>query len=94
MDAPDLRIITLDLWKSVQARLSKTKGNGRSAFHDQDSKYEFTGMARCAHCGGPMTIVGQDYHCRKGKFYECSYYKTRGSSICKNSSLVEQEYID
>lgn len=41
-----------------------------------------------------MTIVGQGYHRRKGRFYGCSYYKTRGSSICKNSFLVEQEYLD
>ena len=41
-----------------------------------------------------MTIVGQDYHRRKGRFYGCSYYKTRGSSICKNSLLVEQEFLD
>ncbi|MCS6291148.1 MAG: recombinase family protein [Nitrospira sp.] len=94
VDAPDLRIIERDIWESVQARLAKSKGKGRSAFRDQDSKYLLTGMARCAHCGGPMTIVGQDYHRRKGRFYGCSYYKTRGSSICKNSLLVEQEYLD
>jgi hypothetical protein len=41
-----------------------------------------------------MTIVGQDYHRRKGRFYGCSYYKTRGSSICKNSLLIEQEFLD
>ena len=72
----------------------KAKENGRSASRDQDSKYLLTGMARCFHCGGPMTIVGQDYHRRKGRFYGCSYYKTRGSSICKNSLLVEQRYLD
>ena len=94
VDAPDLRIIERDIWESVQARVAKSKGKGRSAFRDQDSKYLLTGMARCAHCGGPMTIVGQDYHRRKGRFYGCSYYKTRGSSICKNSLLVEQEYLD
>lgn len=87
-------MITPDLWSTVQVRLSKTKGKGRVAFRDQDSKYLLTGMARCAHCGGLMTIVGQDYHRRKGRFYGCSYYKTRGSSICKNSLLVEQEYLD
>ncbi|MCS6285873.1 MAG: recombinase family protein [Nitrospira sp.] len=94
VDAPDLRIIERDIWESVQARLAKSKGKGRSAFRDLDSKYLLTGMARCAHCGGPMTIVGQDYHRQKGRFYGCSYYKTRGSSICKNSLLVEQEYLD
>jgi site-specific DNA recombinase len=94
IEAPDLRIIAPDVWESVQTRLAKVKGTGRSAFRDQDSKYLLTGMARCAHCGGPMTIVGQDYHRRKGRFYGCSYYKTRGSSICKNSLLVEQEFLD
>jgi site-specific DNA recombinase len=94
LDAPDLRIITPDLWNTVQARASKTKGTGRAAFRDQDSKYLLTGMARCAHCGGPMTIIGQNYHRQKGRFYGCSYYKTRGSSICKNSLLVEQEFLD
>ena len=94
LDAPELRIITPDLWNTVQARLLKKKGKGRSVFRDQDSKYLLTGMARCAHCGGPMTIVGQDYHQRKGRFYGCSYYKTRGSSICKNSLLVEQKFLD
>jgi len=73
IEAPDLRIINQDVWESVQARLAKVKGTGRSAFRDQDSKYLLTGMARCAHCGGPMTIVGQDYHRRKGRFYGCSY---------------------
>ena len=94
LDAPDLRIIAPDLWNTVQARLAKTKGTGRSTFRDQDSNYLLTGLARCAHCGGPMTIIGQDYHRRKGRFYGCSYYKTRGSSICKNSLLVEQEMLD
>jgi len=94
VDAPDLRLIEPALWDTVQARLMKTKGKGRTIFRDQDSKYLLTGMARCFHCGGPMTIVGQDYQRRKGRFYGCSYYKTRGSSICKNSLLVEQDYLD
>lgn len=94
VEAPDLRIIERDIWETVQVRLAKSKSKGRSVVRDQDSKYLLTGMARCAHCGGPMTIVGQDYHRRKGRFYGCSYYKTRGSSICKNSLLVEQEYLD
>ena len=88
LDAPDLRIITPDLWNTVQVRLSKTKGKGRSAFRDQDSKYLLTGLARCAHCGGPMTIVGQDYHRHKGRFYGWSCYKTRGPHL-QNSLLVE-----
>ena len=75
LDAPDLRIISPGLWATVQARLSKRKRQTAEPPRDQDSKYLLTGMARCAHCGGPMTIVGQDYHRRKGRFYGCSYYK-------------------
>ena len=41
-----------------------------------------------------MTIVGADYHRRKGRFYGCSYYRSRGSSICSNSLLTEQELLD
>lgn len=73
LDAPELRIIPADLWSTVQARLARTKGHSRTALRDVDSKYLLTGMARCAHCGGPMTIVGQDYHRRKGHFYGCAY---------------------
>lgn len=94
LDAPDLRIIPPQLWQAVQARLTRAKGPGGHYFRDQDSKYLLTGMARCAHCGGPMTIVGQDYHRKKGRFYGCAYYKSRGSAICKNALLVEQEVLD
>ncbi|MDE3049555.1 MAG: recombinase family protein [Nitrospirota bacterium] len=94
IDAPDLRIITPELAATVTARLSKPKDKARAMYRDGESKYLLTGMARCAHCGGPMQIVGQDYHRRKGRFYGCSYYKNRGSSICKNSFLVEQTVLD
>jgi site-specific DNA recombinase len=92
--APELRIVSDDLWNTVQARLARAKDRARPAFRDVDSKYLLTGMARCAHCGGPMTIVGQNYHRKKGRFYACSYYRKRGSAICKNSLLVEQELLD
>ena len=32
VDAPELRIVTQDLWKTVQARLAKPKAGGKSAF--------------------------------------------------------------
>ena len=92
--APELRIISEDLWNTVRTRLARAKDRARPAFRDVDSKYLLTGMARCAHCGGPMTIVGEDYHRRKGRYYGCSYYRKRGSAICKNSLLMEQELFD
>ncbi len=94
LDAPDLRIITSELSALVAARFSKTKTKTQPVCRDGHSKYLLTGMPQCAHCGGPMQIVGQDYHRRKGRFYGCSYYKNRGSSMCKNSFLVEQTVLD
>ncbi len=94
LDAPELRIIAPALWDSVSKRLGKRKGQPRSASREVPSKYLLTGMARCAHCGGPMQIVGANYHREKGRFYACSYYKKRGAAICKNSLLVEQDVID
>lgn len=94
VDAPDLRIIPPELWASVQARLAKKRQHARFSFRDQESKYLLTGMARCASCGGPMQIIGQNYHRKKGRYYGCSYFKNRGSAICKNSLLVEQDVLD
>lgn len=94
IDAPDLRVITAPVWARVQARLTSHQDKAKPSFRDTESKYLLTGMARCAHCGGPMQIVGQDYHRRKGRFYGCSYYKKRGPTICKNSFLVEQDVLD
>ncbi len=94
IDAPDLRIVTPQVCALVEAKLTNHQNKTRAIFRDADSKYLLTGMARCAHCGGPMQIVGRDYHRNKGRFYGCSYYKKRGATICKNSFLVEQEVLD
>ncbi|PWT75598.1 MAG: hypothetical protein C5B60_05140 [Chloroflexi bacterium] len=51
-------------------------------------------MARCFHCGGPMMVVGPGTSRRQRRFYACAYHKKRGSSICKNSMLAEQDMLD
>ncbi len=94
LEAPDLQIVPPDLWNAVHARLARAKDRAHPTFRDLDSKYLLTGMARCASCGGPMSVVGHNHSRKKGKFYACSYYWKRGSSICKNSLVVEQELTD
>lgn len=94
LDAPDLRIISADVWDSVQARLARTKDRTRPQPRDIETKYLLTGMARCAHCGGPMMVVGPGTSRRQGRYYACAYHKKRGSRICKNSMLAEQELLD
>lgn len=94
IDAPDLRIIPSDLWEAVQGRLARMKAWSGPRARDVESKYLMTGMARCAHCGGPMTVVGPGTTRRQGRFYACAYHKKRGSAICKNGMLAEQDMLD
>lgn len=56
IDASDFRIITPELAVTVTARLSKHREKSQTLCRDMESKYLLTGMARCAHCGGPMQI--------------------------------------
>ncbi len=92
--APDLQIIPDPLWATVHARIARMNTWTGPRVRDVESKYLMTGLARCSHCGGPMTVVGQDYHRRSGRYYVCAYHKKRGSSICKNSLLMEQKQLD
>lgn len=94
VEAPELRILTPDLWESVQSRLAQSKDKTRPRVRDIESKYLLTGMTRCAHCGGPMLVVGPGTSRRQGRFYACAYHRKRGSKICQNSMLAEQEVLD
>lgn len=94
VEAPELRILTPDLWETVQTKLARSKDRTKPCLRDIQGKYLLTGMARCAHCGGPMMVVGPGTSRRQGRFYACSYHKKRGSKICQNSMLAEQEVLD
>ncbi len=94
VDAPELRIVAQDLWNTAQMRLARAKAGGKSVFRDQDSKYLLTGLARCAHCGGPIEALGRDYSRKKGRYYGCAYHRKRGTAICKNSLRVEQDVLN
>lgn len=94
VDAPELRIVTPELWESVQSRLTRSADRTRPRVRDIETKYLLTGMARCAHCGGPMMVIGPGTSRRQGRFYACAYHRKRGSKICKNSMLAEQELLD
>ena len=105
--APELRIITEELWHPVQKRLeanqqmyaryveqASNRNVGRPALRDIESPYLLSGMARCKHCGGPIESLGRDYSRRKGRYYGCAYHRKRGTSICQNALRVEQDLLD
>ncbi len=105
LEAPDLRIISDELWQRVTARLKqvqnvfvrKTSAQGqllgRPAMRDFDSPYLLSGLARCRTCGGPIDASGRDSG-GKRRTYGCAYHRKRGASICKNALRIDQDVLD
>lgn len=65
-------ILTKEEWEGLQERLRIRRENPRGKA--QSSEYLLSGIARCGHCGGPMT--GKTGALRKGKRYR-NYYCSR-----------------
>jgi len=96
-EAPELRIVSNDLWQAAQARLQQARdtyvrGAGgrlmtRPSVRDFETPYLLSGIARCAECGGPLGTVTRDFK-RKGrrKFYGCQYHATGGSTSARTAS--------
>jgi site-specific DNA recombinase len=99
VDAPELRIVPEALWTAVQDQFKVNKClsdqyKQQGVLRDRQSDYLLSGLARCAHCGGPMEALGKDYARRKGRTYGCSYHRKRGAAICKNAVRINQDRID
>ena len=50
-----------------------------------ESKYLLTGLARCAECGGTLTVRSRGNGTRRAFFYACSSFHHRGRAVCANS---------
>jgi site-specific DNA recombinase len=107
IEAPDLRIISDDVWQRVKATLdaraaifprgSDRKLMGRPRYKDESS-YLLVGFARCSTCGGP---VGTDLRGwgpagarRSVPHYACLDSKRRGKAICVNRVALRQDLLD
>jgi len=63
-------ILTVAEWNTLQQRMDIRKGAPRGAVHK--SNYLLSGIARCGHCGGPMTgKTGASYKGRVYRSYLC-----------------------
>jgi DNA invertase Pin-like site-specific DNA recombinase len=107
LPAPDLRIISDDLWHRVKDRLQRSRAiyartsSGRLLSrprHRDESAYLLTGFARCGVCGG---TIGTDLraHGSAGSrahipHYGCLDHKRRGAAVCTNSVGLNQRVLD
>src|SRR5262245_32350970 len=68
VDAPQLRIVTDELWAAaherltgIAARLVTARGERPIVRRDIDSQYLLSGFARCAACGGTLSVVSRSH---------------------------------
>jgi site-specific DNA recombinase len=93
---PELRIVSDELWNGVQRRILSLQrlGTGRhSGLLDRSatSPYLFSGLLKCALCGGNLVIVSGHAPGRHPK-YGCSQHHYRGA--CTNAVLVRRDFME
>lgn len=75
---PDLRIIDLSLWQSVQ--LAIAEGSPMRGRRRPKSRYLLSGILACAHCGAGLTICGMS-----PSYYRCP---SRVRGLCPNGASL------
>ncbi len=78
-------ILSEDEWKALQLRMDIRKGAPRGSIHR--SLFLLSGIAKCGHCGGPMTgKTGAKYKGRIYRSYQCvNAKKARAACAFHNS---------
>lgn len=91
-ERPELAIVDLGTWEAVQKRF----GDRPSRPAQKKRTYLLSGIARCALCGGPFSIIGGGAGRRRFGCYRS--YKL-GRTVCANrqsvlASLLEEKVLD
>ena|SRR6478736_793051 len=81
VDVPELRIVTDELWFGVQQRIGQNTSDDRPK-GGRLPRYLLSGLARCAECGGPMTVINGKFDGETAKAYTCAYHRDRGATVC------------
>ena len=85
-ELPELRVIPEDLWASVKAKQEATRSDViRDGINRPErahrAKHLFSGLLKCACCGGGYTIVGKAH-------YGCANSRNKG--ICDNRLTIKR----
>ncbi|WP_222869716.1 recombinase family protein [Roseobacter fucihabitans] len=91
-EVPELRIVDDDLWASVKERQSQLKhkrgGELTSENHFRDRrrpKYLFSGLTKCACCGGGYTMISAD-------LVGCATARNKGT--CDNRKNIRRDHLE
>ena len=107
--APELRIVSDDLWRAVEQRRERAAttfaGTTRDGRHvsrpsgaDLVSPYLLSGLTACAWCGGSLTSFSRPHGVpgarQRVPGYACDRHAKRGAIVCKNDVWIPQEKLD
>lgn len=108
-DAPELRIVSEELWRAVEQRRQRAASTftgftragrrvGRPSGADLASPYLLSGLAVCAECGGSLVAITRPHGPAGARqrvpMYGCVYHQKRGRVVCSNDVVIRQEKLD
>jgi site-specific DNA recombinase len=100
-EIPEQRIVSEELWGSVQARIEIVKQvygeigrKGGMQGRSVSSPYLFSGLLKCSECGANISIVSGRWRGRSDVVYGCPQNTFRGASVCKNSVRVFRRALE
>lgn len=88
-EAPELRIVSDQLWEATRQRINRPHGNAIAAATKggRAPRTLFGGLLVCATCGGPVIAVD-------ARRYGCGVRKDRGPAACASESYVPRKAVD
>jgi len=97
VSAPELQIVSGDLWDAAQARFAERQrkyGGGMGRRRDIESAYLLSGFARCGQCGGGLAAHSRNHGGHRVFFYGCTSFWKRGASVCSNNMVARMDALD
>ncbi len=100
----DLRIVSEDLWASVESRFQKLeiiyaprhadgRLNGRQRGSPSRRAALFSGLLTCQVCGGGLVVVSGNLQKQNGR-YGCGFHRNKGPQICGNGLTVKVTTVE
>jgi len=86
-EAPELRIVSDELWQRVQDRATRGPARGTRTGKGAIPRTLFAGMLRCNACGAAFTAINP-------KRYGCSAHRDRGAAVCTSSVTIGREVLN
>lgn len=84
-EAPELRIVSAELWEDVQSRMRRHTEATGSTRKGTPARYLLTGFSRCATCGGPIQVERVKVSYENVPAYKCAWHRDRGNTVCTNT---------